>query len=183
VLALVASASGETSSDQAIVLACRSAAHFSKQPISPTKPSRETAILTWMRHTGRQLGAIALLALLVRAVVPGHYMLASAETPDGRYLIVQLCDGHAGPAKAINLDTGEQIDAADISKDGPEDSQPGQPPCVFAGTASVVLPAITSEPVGIVIQRDAAVATSHNVRPGRGIAAPPPPSTGPPPAT
>ena len=165
------------------MLACGSAAHFPKQPISPTKPSRETAILTWMQHAGRQLGAIALLALLVRAIVPGGYMLASAETPGGRYLIVQLCDGHAGPAKAINLDTGEQIDAADISKDGPEDSQPGQPPCVFAGTASVVLPAITSEPAGIVIQRNAAVTTSHSVRPGRGIAAPPPPSTGPPPAT
>ena len=181
-LALVASASVETFSDQAIVLACGSAAHYPTRPISPTTPSRETAILTWMRHTGRQLGAIALLALLVRAVVPGGYMLASAETPGGRYLIVQLCDGHAGPAKAINLDTGEQIDAADISKDGPEDSQPGQPPCVFAGTASVALPVVTSEPAGIVIQRNAAVTTSHSVRPGRGIAAPPPPSTGPPPA-
>ena len=181
-LAFVVSAASETSSDQAIVLACGSAAHFPKQPISPTKPSRETAILTWMQHAGRQLGAIALLALLVRAILPGGYMLASAEAPGGRYLIVQLCDGHSGPAKAINLDTGEQIDAADISKDGPEDSKPSHPPCVFAGTASVVLPAITSEPVGIVIQRDAAVTTSHSVRPGRGIAAPPPPSTGPPPA-
>jgi len=135
-----------------------------------------------MQHAGRQLGAIALLALLVRAIVPGGYMLASAESPSGRYLIVQVCDGHAGPAIAINLDTGEQIDAADISKDGPEDSKPSHPPCVFGGTPSVVLPAVTSEPVGIVIQRDAAVTTSHSVRPGRGIAAPPPPSTGPPPA-
>jgi hypothetical protein len=41
---------------------------------------------------------------------------------------------------------------------------------------------LASEPAGIVIQRDAAVTTSHSVRPGRGIAAPPPPSTGPPPA-
>jgi len=135
-----------------------------------------------MRHAGRQLGAIALLALLVRAIVPGGYMLASAETPGGRYLIVQLCDGHAGPTKAINLDTGEQIDAADISKDSPGDNKPGHPPCVFAGTASVVLLAVISEPVGIVIQRDAAVTTARSVRPGQGIAAPPPPSTGPPPA-
>jgi phospholipid/cholesterol/gamma-HCH transport system permease protein len=103
----------------------------------------------------------------------------------GPVVTALLFAGRAGTSLTAEvglMKAGEQIDATDIAKDGPEDSKQSHPPCVFAGTASVALPVITSEPAGIVIQRNAAVTTFHSVRPGRGIAAPPPPSTGPPPA-
>ncbi len=133
-----------------------------------------------MRHAARQMGAIALLAVLVRAIVPGGYMLASADTPEGRYLIVQLCDAHAGAPKAINLDTGEEVDVADISKHAPQENKAGHPPCVFATAPGMALPLLVAEPARTLIQHDADFAVVASVSPGRGIAAPPPPSTGPP---
>ena len=130
-----------------------------------------------MKRAGRQLGAIALLAMLVRAIVPAGYMLAEADTPDGRYLVVQMCDGH-GAAQVVDLDTGKLLDASKLP--GKPDGKTSSTPCVFAVTAPMASPPVAAEPV--VFQRvyaaDFVVALA--VAPGRGIAAPPPPSTGPP---
>lgn len=130
-----------------------------------------------MKRAGRQLGAIALLAILVRAIVPAGYMLAEADTPDGRYLVVQMCDGH-GAAQVVDLDTGKLLDASKLP--GKSDGKSNNAPCVFAVTAPMASPPVAAEPV--VFQRafaaDFVVALA--VAPGRGIAAPPPPSTGPP---
>ena len=82
---------------------------------------REIVILTWMRHMGRQLGAIALLALLVRAILPAGYMVASADTPSGRVIVLELCSGDGSLRQTLNLDTGEQLDLHAPSKsDTPE---------------------------------------------------------------
>jgi len=133
-----------------------------------------------MRHAGRQLGAIALLAILMRAIVPGGYMLATGDASEGRYLIVQLCDGHAATPKVINLETGQEVDLKNPSKEAPQDGKGGHPVCVFAAAPGVALPGATSEPVVKAAQRDVDHAVVKTVRAGRGIAAPPPPSTGPP---
>ncbi len=130
-----------------------------------------------MKRAGRQLGAIALLAMFVRAIVPAGYMLAEADTPDGRYLVVQMCDGHTA-AKVVDLDTGELLDASKLP--GKSDGKTSSTPCVFSIATPVGAPPVAIEPV--VFQRafaaDFVVALA--VAPGRGIAAPPPPSTGPP---
>ena len=133
-----------------------------------------------MRYAGRQLGAFALFALLVRAIVPAGYMIASAETSEGRYLVVQLCDSHANFTQVIDLDTGKQVDPGKLPAK-PASDKSSKTPCVFAAAPHMAGPELSSPYVGqpdgrIVVANYAAVA----VTPGRGIAAPPPPSTGPP---
>lgn len=131
-----------------------------------------------MHRFGRQLGAFALLALLVRALVPAGYMLAEADTANGRYLVVQMCDAHSGPAQVIDLDTGKVLDKSKLP--GNSNDKTGDTPCVFAMAVPVSLPTSTAEPVAF----EHAITVEHanvpDVQPGRGIAAPPPPSTGPP---
>jgi hypothetical protein len=133
---------------------------------------------------GRRLGAIALLAMLVRAVVPDGFMLASAETPDGRYLTVQMCSQHVGPAQVIDLDTGKLVDASKIAKgeggEGKAKHDPGKAPCVFAGAPVMAHPVAIAEPVEFLTVYEADFGVVRDVRPGRGIPAPPPPATGPP---
>ena len=131
-----------------------------------------------MHRFGRRLGAFALLALLVRALVPAGYMLAEADTANGRYLVVQMCDAHSGPAQIIDLDTGKAVDKSTLP--GKSNGKTSDTPCVFAMAAPVSLPTSTAGPVAF----QHAIAVQHvkmpDIRPGRGIAAPPPPSTGPP---
>lgn len=128
-----------------------------------------------IKRMGWRLGAFALMALLVRAVMPAGYMLAEAQTASGRYLTLELCDAHDGKPKLVDLDTGEIIDA-------PEDGNTGapQPPCVCGAVVSMAPPVSGAEP--IVFTRAGLVdfAEVRDLIPGRGIAAPPPPSTGPP---
>ncbi len=130
----------------------------------------------WMQRFGRQLGAFALLALLVRALIPAGYMVAEAGTADGRYLVVQMCDGH-GADQIIDLDTGKVVDKS--NSPGTSDSQ-SDTPCVFAMAAAVSLPPLAAEPILLRHAMPAERISIPDVRPGRGIAAPPPPATGPP---
>lgn len=136
-----------------------------------------------MRNAAKRLGAIALLALLVRALVPAGYMIASAETAEGRYLVVQLCDSHAGFTQVIDLDTGLHVDPDTLpgSPDGkPTNDKSGKAPCLFATAPHIATPQIASEVTAIVIRTAATGYAVAPVSPGRGIPAPPPPSTGPP---
>ena len=128
---------------------------------------------------GRRLGAIALLALLVRALIPAGYMVASAETPNGRFLIVQLCDGHASTAQAVDLETGQNVDLSTFPK-SPTNSGNSDQPCAFAVAVAFAPPVTAAESLAVMASTDADVALPTVVRPGRGIAAPPPPATGPP---
>jgi len=130
----------------------------------------------WMQRFGRQLGAFALLALVVRALIPAGYMVAEASTAEGRYLVVQMCDGH-GASQVIDLDTGKLVKKSKTP--GTSDSQ-NDAPCVFAMAAAVSLPLLAAEPVLLRHSIPAERVSISDVRPGRGIAAPPPPATGPP---
>lgn len=136
-------------------------------------------ILTWLRNAGRQLGAIALLALVVRAIVPAGYMLAAAETAHGRYLVFELCEGHNQPTQIIDLDTGKRIDPASLPA-SPAKEKTSKQPCVFAAAPAFATPVTLAEPVAFGEAAEPVVFAASEIRPGRGIAAPPPPSTGPP---
>jgi len=135
-------------------------------------------LLTWMRSMGRRLGAIALLAMLVRAIIPAGYMLAEADTGAGRYLTVEMCDGHASKAQVIDLDTGKTIDLSKLPKNAKSESETA--PCVFAGVTAIDVPVATAELVEFRVSHQVDLTVVRDLRPGRGIAAPPPPSTGPP---
>ena len=133
---------------------------------------------------GRRLGALALLAMLVRALVPAGYMLASAETPNGRYLSVQMCVQHLGPAQVVDLDTGKLVDASKLSSktgnEGEGKPKPSHAPCVFSAAPVMAHPVAVAEPIEFLAVHEADFGVARDVRPGRGIPAPPPPATGPP---
>jgi hypothetical protein len=128
-----------------------------------------------MKRMGWRLGAFALLALLVRAMVPAGYMLAQAETGSGRYLTLELCDSHVGKTQIIDLDTGELVD---LSDEGGSSNQ--HQPCVFAGLVATPALQAACEAVVVSATRGVEFGAVRDLLPGRGIAAPPPPSTGPP---
>ncbi len=134
-------------------------------------------MLTWMRRMGQRLGAIALLAVLVRAILPDGFMLAHADAGSGRYLTVKLCDGHNAAAQVIDLDTGKRIDVSKL----PGKQEQKQAPCVFAAAAAALAtPEAAAEPAAFRLVQDVDFVVVRDLRPGRGIPAPPPPSTGPP---
>lgn len=139
-------------------------------------PKGDWHVILSIKRMGWRLGAFALMALLVRAILPAGYMLAEAETASGRYLTLELCDEHDGKPKLVDLDTGEIIDA-------PEDGKSGapQPPCVFCAAFTTAAPPVSgAEPVEFIAAGEVDFNEIRDLLPGRGIAAPPPPSTGPP---
>jgi hypothetical protein len=154
---------------------CRACDAFFAHSTDYSPRAREAAILTWMQRMGARLGAIALLAMLVRAIVPAGYMLAEADAGNGRYLTVQMCEGHA--ATVIDLDTGKQVDPSQLPEK--TDGKGNHAPCVFAAAVSVATHVVTAEQVAFVTTQDVDFAIVRDLRPGRGIAAPPP-ATGPP---
>lgn len=132
-----------------------------------------------MKRAGRRLGAITLLALLVRVLVPDGFMLASAETAEGRYLVVKFCDGHPGATQMVDLDTGKRVDPKDLHKSpGKQDSS--KQPCAFAGAPVFAAPVAAIETVSFLPPVERIRFIETHIRPGRGIAAPPPPARGPP---
>jgi hypothetical protein len=129
-----------------------------------------------MHRISGRLGAIALLALIVRAVLPTGFMLAEADTGSGRYLTLEFCDAHAGKQKVVDLETGKIMDAPVKGK-----SSGNQPPCAFcASVVAMASPEPIVELIKFVTEHGANFVEVRDLRPGRGIAAPPPPSTGPP---
>jgi hypothetical protein len=110
---------------------------------------------------------LALLALCLQILIPSGFMVASSDT--GPALVI--CTGH-GP---LTLDDHGQPGKAPSSK--------ADMPCLFAGhgtTAAAPSVARISPPTAIVVARVAQAI--RWVRPGHGLAAPPPPSHAPPPA-
>ena len=109
------------------------------------------------------------LALVLKVAVPQGFMIADS----GHSVPLVICTGH-GP-----LVIGEVGKSKAPAKSAPE------APCAFAGsTAPPVpsLPDVIAEPFAVVA---AAVVTERasSLAPGRGLAAPPPPSQAPPQAS
>jgi len=111
--------------------------------------------------------ALAALALFVKIIVPPGFMVAAPQVAGGFPLTI--CTGHSP------LDAHSDHDKGGLSKSRSD------APCAFAGhaapptpTLGVAVPASTftayAQPVGDIA----------DLIPGRGLAAPPPPSQGPP---
>lgn len=111
---------------------------------------------------------LAALAMAVRIMLPSGYM--PGATASGAPTII-ICSG-SGPL-AMSLPMSPDRDHHDHDK--------AEHPCAFAATAAPAeLPAATA-PL-LALQAEAVVATrAITLRPGHGLAAPPPPKTGPPP--
>ncbi|MBL8544293.1 MAG: hypothetical protein JNJ63_10855 [Hyphomonadaceae bacterium] len=115
---------------------------------------------------------LALVAISVRALVPAGYMLAPSAQAGG--MAVTICTAQGAVDVVLDPAGGEHKQKNDSQQ------RSADAPCVFAGAAplaapdaaiALAAPALPSAPVDYVF---AALA------PGRGLAAPPPPSTGPP---
>jgi hypothetical protein len=131
-----------------------------------------------MHRMGARLGAIALMAMLVRALVPAGYMLAHADTGGGRHLTITMCLDHGGQQQVIDLDTGKPVDPSKLP--GKAKGEDKQAPCVFAASAQVAPPLAPAQPVEFAAEYNVEFGFVRDVRPDQGIAAPPPPATGPP---
>lgn len=117
--------------------------------------------------------------MLVRAIVPAGYMLAPQQ--DGRFIEIVRCSGHNGQNIFFDQDTGQIVDADTVEKSKHPANPPADGgPCVFAAMAAMASP----EPAPAISApyRYALIETPrrHIIMPGRGLAAPPPWSTGPP---
>lgn len=113
---------------------------------------------------------LAILALALKVIVPQGFMVAARG--DGFPLVI--CTGH-GVETVANDDHGSKTPAQKKS----------DAPCAFAGNLAPPAPsqvALLSEPYVLGAQQ-AALAKARDLMPGRGLAAPPPPSQGPPPAS
>lgn len=132
-----------------------------------------------MHHVGARLGAIALIAMFMRALVPAGYMLAEAETASGRYLTVDFCEGHGAAKRVLDTQTRKLLDPSEIPAEH-HDGKTQDTTCVFAVAAPLAPPLASAEPVRFVVVRDAEFSVVRDLRPGCGIPAPPPPATGPP---
>ena len=113
--------------------------------------------------------ALLLCVLAVRVIVPQGYMWASA--PGGAPAMVE-CSG-MGPMPGMAMSHGQSHD---------HDGKTADHPCAFAAAGAAVDLAAEVHPVALRVIAAAAPATLRiSVSPGLGLAAPPPPKTGPPP--
>jgi hypothetical protein len=126
----------------------------------------------WVRDSkaGKSLFAIAvLLALSLRILIPTGFM----PTINSQGLVVELCSGMSG--KTVTIDIGKKLP-------GEKQQHTADSPCVFAAglgqglLASAELPTILPFVYGLTIFVGTAIADLTISR----LAAPPPPSQGPP---
>jgi hypothetical protein len=128
----------------------------------------------WM---SRVFTALTVLALAVRFAIPAGIMLEK-PAEDGDMPTLVICT-NAGliTVKADGFGPPGHSGKTDPAK---HDSGKGGEPCVFAAVAAMVPPAavfVTDLPVPV---SPAAPWIAVTQRPGEGLAAPPPPATGPP---
>jgi len=95
-------------------------------------------VITWMHRMSGRLGAIALLAVLVRAVLPAGFMLAEADTRIRPLSSRSNCAMRMAACRRLSISTHGKIMDAPVKGQASND----QPPCVFC--ASVV--AMASSP-------------------------------------
>lgn len=124
----------------------------------------------WMR--GRIALALVALALLLRVIVPAGFMPAA-----GQGFAITLCTGMGAVAAWVD---GE----GHVHKGKPASGKDVHQPCAFAGAGLAAhLPDMAGDVAVAMSARPARLpGLLLAVAIGRGLAAPPPPSTGPPPA-
>jgi hypothetical protein len=116
------------------------------------------------RRLTRRPGLIVLAfaALLLQAMIPAGYMVGSGQSP-----ALVICTGH-GPLASQDHPGG----APTSNHDGA---------CVFAGHGVAVTPPVAARiPARVALTQTPIVVLTVAQSPGRGLAAPPPPSRGPP---
>jgi hypothetical protein len=123
----------------------------------------------WIERVWRGSGALlVLVALVCRLAAPDGWMLAAGD--GGAKLVI--CTGHMPAAPAGHPD----------GHGGTGGDGHGDHPCVYAGAHAPPAPSLVAAALAPTAARLDADSPSPltDRRPGRGLAAPPPPSQGPP---
>jgi hypothetical protein len=124
------------------------------------------------RWTGLVLVA---LAMLVRVLIPAGFMAAPDDL--GRAGIV-ICTGDG--AMTVSVDADGTVHKAPVD-DQHQDKPKSDHPCAFAGAATpLAAPVLALSEAAPTIHQVAVPRLQSHQRPGLGLAAPPPPTTGPP---
>jgi len=112
----------------------------------------------------------ALAAMILHALLPAGWMPAR-----GGQLVI--CTGQGA---AVAADRFSALDPGDASKSPPQSKQ--DHPCAFAGHSAGAVPALPGDSAGKLawIPFADALPVTRLIAPGRGLAAPPPPSHAPP---
>jgi hypothetical protein len=122
------------------------------------------------------LTALALLAMTLRGLLPAGYMVSPARS--GELAAITLCTAGGEVIELRDRRTGDIVKPGETPT-APAPGEHGDGHCVFAAMAWVATPAVAP-----LIQAFAAPQTAapqaFTARPGQGLAAPPPWSTGPP---
>ena len=114
---------------------------------------------------------LAFLALAIKVAVPSGFMIAAPAPGQGLGAAFNLviCTGH-GPMTVGQPD-----------HKGGENKSRSDAPCAFAGHAAPPVPSLGATLIGSAYVQTAEIALPRaDLTPGRGLAAPPPPSRGPP---
>lgn len=120
------------------------------------------------------LKAVLVAAFVVRALIPPGYMLEAASAAEGVKIV--LCSAHGAIEARFDPKTGEITYDETPTKKVPA----GDQPCAFAAFAKLAAPAsVPSLPLPASSEASSQELT-HELTPGRGLVAPPPPATGPP---
>lgn len=124
------------------------------------------------------LSAVALMAMIVRGLVPSGYMLAAADTP-GDFVSIVIChgDGTDGTQSLLDLKNGKIVDPEDLP--GQSDDGKNQT-CPYAMSAHFTPPVVNGKLERPVQEPAVFLSACDYLVPGRGLAAPPPPARGPP---
>lgn len=135
----------------------------------------------WGRLAAIRVSAYALvvLALALRVLIPAGVMLDPTEGRSGLSSIV-ICTGQGAMTVAVD-DQGHVVSAeGEDGKNKPEKPLSDHP-CAFAAAAApLAAPQALDLPAPASIRIEAAPLAAFAPRPGLGLAAPPPPKTGPP---
>lgn len=121
--------------------------------------------------------ALLLCVLGMRVVVPQGFMWASDG--DGSPRMV-FCSG-SGPLPQLPAISAKAVAAQQRSDHPAEDGKTVDHPCAFAtAQAAVDLAGLAYPGIARPVAHEAPITQSRAARPGLGLAAPPPPKTGPP---
>jgi hypothetical protein len=125
--------------------------------------------------------ALTVLAMAMRIMIPGGYMVAGSDAVQGLPQVV-ICTGQG--AITVQVDAEGQVVKTSLkptSEPSHSDKDRPDPPCAFSATSAAAKTDSHSLPLALVrISHSSPLPLASVQRPGLGLAAPPPWTTGPP---
>jgi hypothetical protein len=118
---------------------------------------------------------MAMLAVMIRVLVPAGFMVAPGSEAGGSRIVI------CSPQGAVEVLIDSSGNRVKPPADDHGKSKVGEHPCAFATVATATLTSdLVMESAAVIYAGPDSASSSPAQRPGLGLAAPPPPKTGPP---